>query len=68
MLSRAAAPAGAGDRGLMAAVCMAGRVSPAVLNSADEGWRGVEENENGQMWRVGWREQGTATGGTEVRC
>lgn len=43
LLSRAATPAEARDHGLvMAAVCMAGRVSPAVLSSTDGGsgvWR-----------------------------
>lgn len=47
LLSRAAIPTGARDHELvMAAVRTAGRVSPAVLSSADGGQKGMEEGEN----------------------
>lgn len=47
MLSRVVVFVGVGDRGFMVVVCMVGRVFLVVFNSVDEGWRGVEENENG---------------------
>lgn len=70
MLSRAVTPAEARDHGLiMAAVCTAGRVSPAALSSADPDgggglWRRLERRDA----RAGVEKTGSRdSGGTDAR-